>query len=215
MYHLDQLAARPDEHVFLCEGEKTAEALTACGLLSTTNVIGSGNWEPHYAECVRGRNVVMMPDADSKGEAFRDAVLSSLRGVAAQVQVVEMPAEFVKAHPEFTGHDFADYAQVHGDAKAFEDLMTWTDAAEVMPKGISAKILGRPADGFKELQRRARLGIRNDVFNMGLWLPSLGQVDVNRGDLIVLMANTSVGKTRLIHNLPFYLRHVNFALFYL
>jgi len=212
LYNLDKITGNPESHVFLCEGEKTADALSSVGVISTTNPLGSKSWQAGYAALLKDRTVIIMPDSDKHGETWRDAVLNSLRGVAAQVQVIKIPDDFVKSHPEFTGHDFADYLQINGKEKAFDDLMGWTDCAEIMPKGISAKILGRPADGFRELLRRAKLGLRSDVFNLAQWLPSMDLI-VNKGDLIVLMANTSVGKTRLLHNMPYFIRNVNYAMF--
>jgi DNA primase len=212
LYNLDKIKQFSDSVIYLCEGEKTADALTAVGVISTTNPLGSKSWSEKYAKLLEGRGVVVMPDADIHGEEWRNTVLETLRGVAGAVQVVKIPDVFVKEHPEFTGHDFADYLKIYGDEKAFEDLMAWTDSAEIMPRGISANILGKPSDGFKEIQRKAKAGIRSDVFNLSRWIPSL-DVIANRGDLIVLMANTSVGKTRLLHNMPYFIKNVNYAMF--
>ena len=212
LYNLDKIEQNKNVPVFLCEGEKTADALSQVGAIATTNPLGSKNWNDSYAEPLRDRQVVLMPDADEHGEEWRNAVLKSLCGVCESVQVVQMPNEFIKEHQAFTGHDFADYLHIHREDKAGEDLFEWTENAEVMPKGVSAKILGRPSDGFKLLQKRAALGIRTDVFNLNRWLPSL-DIDINKGDLLVLMANTSTGKTRLLHNMPYFIRNVNYGMF--
>jgi 5S rRNA maturation endonuclease (ribonuclease M5) len=211
LYNRHLMAKEPDADVFLCEGEKTADALVSCGVVATTNPLGSKNWNPAYAALLKDRRVILMPDADEHGEAWRDEVLKSLRGKVASVRIVAMPDKFISEHKEFKGHDFADYFQTHTQT-AEEDLMTWVDGAVEMPRGIDARILGRPSDGFRELTRRAKLGISNDVFNLKQWLPTFDLV-VKKGDVMVLMANTSVGKTRLLHNMPYFIRNVNYAMF--
>ena len=211
LYNLDRIYGTED-YVILCEGEKTADAVTSCGYIGTTNPLGSGNWEEEYASLLKGKKVVLFPDADEHGEEWREAVLTSLRGVVKQVQILSLPEKFVTDHEEFTGHDFADYLQIEGEEVATALLMDGIDTAKVMPSGIDASILGRPIDGFNEIIRKAKSGVRTDVFNMSRWLPSLDLV-VNKGDLVVLMANTSTGKTRLLHNMPYFIRDVNYALF--
>jgi 5S rRNA maturation endonuclease (ribonuclease M5) len=211
LYNRHLMAKEPDAYVFLCEGEKTADALVSVGVIATTNPLGSKSWKPEYADLLKNRKVVLMPDADEHGETWRDEVLKSLRGKVEKVQIISMPEKFIREHPEFTGHDFADYLKINKDT-AEDDLMAWLDASDEMPRGIDAKILGRPADGFRELSKRAKLGISNDVFNLRQWLPTFDLV-IKKGDMLVLMANTSVGKTRLLHNMPYFIRHVNYAMF--
>ena len=198
--------------VFLCEGEKTADALTECGLVATTNPLGSKSWCTAYANLLSGSNVVIMPDADEHGESWRDVVIASLEGVAGQVQVVNIPERFIKKHPEYRGHDFADMLEKYGVDKCSKWIGDQVATAKVLVNGIDQSILGRPIDGYRELVRRAKAGIRTDVFNLNEWLPSLDLI-VNKGDLVVIMAGTGVGKTRALHNLPYHIKSINYAMF--
>lgn len=212
LYNLDRIAANVVDYVVLCEGEKTADAVSECGYIGTTNPLGSKNWDDSYASLLKDQKVVLMPDADEQGEEWRDKVMESLRGVVDQLQVLNIPEEFIADNAQFKGHDFADYLQVEGKEKAVSFLMDGIETIKPMPRGIDSAILGRPVDGFDELVRRAKAGIRTDVFNMNRWLPSLDIV-VNKGDVVVLMANTSTGKTRLLHNMPYWIRDINFVVF--
>jgi len=211
LYNYDKLYGYTG-NVYLCEGEKTADALVECGYVATTNPLGSKSWCAGYAKLLDGAKVIIMPDADSHGEAWRDAVMTSLEGIADQVSVVNIPEKFIKKHTEYSGHDFADMYAKYGAASCVKWLDEQTSMAKVLVNGIDQSILGRPLDGYRELVRRAKAGIRTDVFNMNEWLPSLDLV-VNKGDLVVIMAGTGVGKTRALHNLPYYIRSVNFAMF--
>jgi len=92
LYRLRELVtADPNALVFIIEGEKCADALAALGLVATTNVFGAGEWKPDYAEYLRGRRVVILPDNDPPGAAHADGVARSLAGVAAEVRVIVLP----------------------------------------------------------------------------------------------------------------------------
>jgi 5S rRNA maturation endonuclease (ribonuclease M5) len=211
LYNYDKLYGYTG-HVYLCEGEKTADALTECGFVATTNPLGSKSWCQSYANLLKDMKVVIMPDADSHGEVWRDVVLSSLEGVAQESSVINVPEKFIKKHTEYSGHDFADMLAKYGPDSCSKWLREETSTAKVLVNGIDQSILGRPLDGYRELKRRADAGIRSDVFNLNEWLPSMDLI-VNKGDLVVIMAGTGVGKTRALHNLPYHIRSINYAMF--
>ncbi|MBN2785361.1 MAG: hypothetical protein JXR25_11075 [Pontiellaceae bacterium] len=212
LYNLDRIHGNTGDYIVLAEGEKTADALIECGYIGTTNPLGSGNWVSRYAGLLRGQKVIVMPDADQGGEKWRKAVLDSLRGVAAQVQIVNMPDDFINAHPEFKGHDFADYLQVHGKDAATLFMTDAITATPILPNGVEPELLGRPGDIWDGIVARANAGISTVACNLGEWLPSL-PIQIRQGDLLTLMANTGIGKTRLLHNLPYHIRRLNYAIF--
>ena len=94
LYRLPELlAADPGETVWYVEGEKDVETLRACGLIATTNPGGCHHgWKPHYAEDLRGRHVVVVPDADGPGQRLAQTVAEGLRGTAASAVVVRLSA---------------------------------------------------------------------------------------------------------------------------
>jgi len=212
LYNMDFVDGNDLNITIICEGEKTADALGECGYTATTNPLGSKNWDKKYAQLLKGFDVVIMPDADEHGEKWRDEVSESLCGVAAQVRVVNMPDDFVKANPQFTGHDFADYLEVNGEVKAREFLSEAIDSVRILPNGVDPDLLGRPCDTWRDIVKKAKAGISTNVFNFREWLPSMN-INVKQGDLVVLMANTSTGKTRILHNIPFHIRRLNYAIF--
>ena len=89
LYRLPELL-ESTEQVFIVEGEKDVDRLRGLGLTATTNPGGSNGWRKEYAEPLRGRNVVVLPDNDEAGQKWCKAVESSLRGVAASVKLVEL-----------------------------------------------------------------------------------------------------------------------------
>jgi hypothetical protein len=77
--------------VFVVEGEKAADALATQGLPATCSPGGAGKWRHEYAQCLKGADVVILPDNDEPGRQHGEQVARSLRGHAASVKVVELP----------------------------------------------------------------------------------------------------------------------------
>jgi putative DNA primase/helicase len=93
LYHLpDVLAAvQRGETVYLCEGEKDADALQALGLMATCNAMGAKKWRKSYTETLRGAEVVILPDNDTPGRQHAELVAQSLDGTAHSVKVLALP----------------------------------------------------------------------------------------------------------------------------
>jgi hypothetical protein len=90
-YNLHQILARPDEPVFIVEGEKAAEKVATIGLLATTSHGGAKKWQPVLNRWFEGRNVIVLPDNDEAGKAHADMVVANLFGVANRIKRVELP----------------------------------------------------------------------------------------------------------------------------
>ena len=115
LYRLPDLLKSTDT-VYLPEGEKDADRLSSIGLTSTTNPGGSNGWRKEYAELLRGRDVVILPDNDSAGKKHCKAVGISLEGVATSVRVVEPPGL-----PE--GSDVSDWLNNGGNVEVLRGLV--------------------------------------------------------------------------------------------
>ena len=90
MYRLPELLASVSI-VWLVEGEKDADSLASLGLTATTAAMGAGNWRTEYAESLRGRHVIIIPDNDEPGHKHGKAVSKALDGIAASVIILELP----------------------------------------------------------------------------------------------------------------------------
>jgi putative DNA primase/helicase len=87
---LNSAEDRPDDWVFICEGEKDVDALRVAGLIATCNVGGAGKWRDEYSEVLRGRRVCIIADRDEPGRKHAQAVAASLHGIVAEVKVIEV-----------------------------------------------------------------------------------------------------------------------------
>lgn len=91
-YRLSDILERgEDEVVFVVEGEKDADALTALGVTATTNAQGAGKWTSEHAEHLRGALVCILPDNDDAGRQHAKTVSQSLDGVAEETITLELP----------------------------------------------------------------------------------------------------------------------------
>jgi len=88
LFNLPALLANQESPIYVVEGEKCVDALTALGFLATTSAGGSQaarftDWAP-----LAGRLVVILPDNDAAGRKYAETVADILDGLGATVVVV-------------------------------------------------------------------------------------------------------------------------------
>lgn len=78
--------------VVVCEGEKAAKALNDLGLTATA-VMGGCNspLDRSNLEPLRGREVIIWPDADAPGRKFAAAFAQAVQEIASDVRIIEPP----------------------------------------------------------------------------------------------------------------------------
>jgi putative DNA primase/helicase len=119
-YHLPQLrAADPASLVYIVEGEKDADRLTALNLLATTNSGGAGKWPAEFATYLTGFNVIILPDNDSAGEAHAVDVASKLLNTAASIRIVHLPNLPDKG-------DISDWLNAGNSLETLDDIVAAT-----------------------------------------------------------------------------------------
>ena len=94
LYRLPELlAADPTLPVFVVEGEKDVDRLSAAGLVATCNDNGGGKgkWRLAHARPLRCRSVVILPDNDATGQEHAEDAARRLQGIARELRVVTLP----------------------------------------------------------------------------------------------------------------------------
>ena len=131
LYRLPDLISKAEETVYVVEGEKDAEQLIQDGLMATTCSGGAGKWRAEYSECLRDRDVVILPDNDEPGRNHALQVARSLFGIVGAVKIVELPGLPDKG-------DVSDWlGQGHGVA----ELLQLVEAAdELVPDVVRPRI---------------------------------------------------------------------------
>jgi len=127
-YHLPELLAKPQEIVFVVEGEKDADNLSKQGVLATTNPCGAGKWRSEYNVFLKDRDVVILPDNDSPGKRHAAQVAQSLQGTARSIKVIELPG--LKQKEDVTDW-LQRYSRTVEELKALvEKTPVWTPTTE-------------------------------------------------------------------------------------
>lgn len=88
---LKAMAERPDDPIFICEGEKDVDRLWDAGLLATTNPKGALSWRGEFNATLKGRDLVILTDNDDKGRKRTAKLLPMLDPVAASVKALDLP----------------------------------------------------------------------------------------------------------------------------
>ncbi|MFV2070699.1 MAG: DUF3987 domain-containing protein, partial [Pirellulales bacterium] len=130
--------------VYVCEGEKAVEAAQSIGLTATTSPHGADSagmtdWSP-----LAGKECMVLPDNDSPGRKYADAVTAILTKLepAPIVRVIELPG--------LPNHgDIVDWIDAHGDAAEPAELRQKVEAFADEAEAIQPD---RPADRTQRFQ---------------------------------------------------------------
>jgi 5S rRNA maturation endonuclease (ribonuclease M5) len=134
LYHQELL--KDADVVVVTEGEKDADAITNCWGLRSANgkgVVGvtsggTGSWKPQFADLLKEKRVIVMPDSDEAGAGYRDSIIASLQSAGVPHRVVEFGHDGCK--------DVSDFLKKHSVDELAERIGTeWVKPLEMMPDG--------------------------------------------------------------------------------
>lgn len=115
-------AVQAGKTIYVVEGEKAADALSALGVTAICSPGGACKWRDSYTPTLAGADVVLLPDNDEPGRNHVAMVAKSLRSIvhrAASLRVLELPDLPDKG-------DVADWIAAGGTA---EELARLTEEA--------------------------------------------------------------------------------------
>ncbi len=194
LYRLPEIVAdKTGRRVFVVEGEKDADSLSALGFLATCCAGGSNAWQhvaTHAAEVLKGRHVTILPDNDDPGRKYAASVAASLRGHAASLRVLALPGLSAD------GGDVSDWIRDGGTAGALVELVKAAPSPdEPMPElvGIDIGTVGQRLDG--ERARRLDDAKKLIPYDVSFLDDALGGILPH--DLVVITARPGAGKTQL------------------
>jgi hypothetical protein len=192
LYRLEKWHGK--DSVALCEGEKCVHALESAGFDATTNAGGSNGWLDAYALSFAGKQVEIWPDNDGPGEKWLEAVLASLEGKVESLRVLRVPAPY---------DDIADLIDAKGVEDALDVIIEIQGKTDWISKGVKLDLLSS-AEAYALYKRGVKESSKNAV-DLGKWLPSFRQYarPLVGGDMVVVMADTGVGKTGILSNIGY------------
>ena len=106
--------------VLVVEGEKDVETLREHGFVATTNAGGAkAPWLPEFTETLRGREVILLPDADEPGRRRVLAIARSLLDNAVKIVILELEGDAAHARTkqQAAGELFATAAHQGADGR--------------------------------------------------------------------------------------------------
>jgi hypothetical protein len=196
LYQLADVKAA--SQVFVCEGEKAADAIRSLGLTGATSAGGSSaaaktDWAP-----LAGKSVIVLPDNDQPGVKFRDAVLAILAGLTPPptLRVVELP------NLPAAG-DAADWLAAGGTHEQLETLVANAEPValtRMVPVGTPAMMKRQPkqillADAVQGYIDRLRSGATNLIETSITELDYALGGGVELGEMVIAAARPSHGKS--------------------
>ena len=132
-------AVNASDWCVIVEGEKDVETLKKDGIPATTNSGGAKKWRPEFAEYLRGKKVIIIPDNDEVGEEHANLVARDLFGIAASIRIVRCS--------KLPKGDVTDYYEQEGGT--WEKLDALIKAApEYEPRELS------PVEAAKEANKK-------------------------------------------------------------
>ena len=174
--------------MFVVEGEKDADSLLKLGLTATTCAQGANGWRDEFAECFEGAGLVaVLPDNDSAGGKYAEAVASSLAAHGIPCKVVALPSLPPKG-------DASDWIKACPDtwepARIREELLALVaDSAERKVGNPTRALIVKAAD-FLEM----KLTPRNPMFVHA----ATGETVFRERDIGMTYADRGTGKTWII-----------------
>lgn len=184
------------ERVMIFEGEKDCrtirklEKFLSFPFVATTSG-GADTWNPEFADCLRGKDVVVIADKDAAGAKFRRNVVRSLQATAASLKVAKLPVgkdvtawieagesldwegaieqleQFISEAPELRRRRLGDYEAA---------ILAYLDGEGKTLQEIRGGVKGKTCDLDKALRRlcargdvqRRGVGVRNSPFQYSL-----------------------------------------------
>ena len=91
-YNLPALedAREQNRVVFLCEGEKAADALTSIGMTATTTHAGAGSFPEDAIQYFVNLNVVIVPDCDKVGWEYAKKATKAIKTIAKSIRTLDL-----------------------------------------------------------------------------------------------------------------------------
>ncbi len=198
LYRLPEVIAaiQNGSTVYLVEGEKDADALSALGLCAACNPMGAGNWRDEFTETLCEAGIVILPDNDLAGRRHAQTVARALHGKAAGVRIVELPGLPEKG-------DVSDWIAAGGTNDALAALVQAApDYAPPAPRGLGdGGPSGTVTNQLKRKPVAERIITARQVGPPLDDLPYLFGPYLNLGATHWMTGQTGIGKSTFVYNL--------------
>jgi hypothetical protein len=165
-YNLPEVdfARKTGRTVFLCEGEKAADALKSLGVVATCTHNGASNFPEDVVKHLVGLTIAIVPDNDTVGWDYARKAVAALKSVTKSIRVVDLGLEEIKEDAYEFVHKY------HGDKDRLVDLTKATQAVvSELDVTTPARLLGvAETQETQELELPAVTPVR-EGFKLEAW----------------------------------------------
>lgn len=192
LYQLPEVSAVSG--VFICEGEKAADAIRSLDLTATTSSGGSAaaaktDWSP-----LAGKSLILLPDNDQPGEKYASAVTTFLAGLNPQptLKIVRLPGLPDKG-------DAADWIAAGGTREQLDGLVSKAEQVAlqvalpvVKTRKPKQQLLVDAAQAYINRMRDGKVAL------IETGIPELDYAlggGLEKGEMVITAARTSHGKS--------------------
>ncbi len=193
--------------IIYVEGEKDVNKVREVGFTATTNPMGAGKWRDHYAQFLKGKQVILIPDNDEPGKKHMAKIATSLLGIAADIKLLCLPGLNEKG-------DVTDFIESFDDqTEAAERLSIMIDNC---PPYIQQTKTAISNDSINILDDLASLQVEKDYTEMlgneEWFFPNL----VIKNQILIIIAKAGGGKTTIIFEFvaPWMIGHHGVEVYY-
>lgn len=138
------LAALPlADTIYICEGEKDADALISRGFVATTNATGAANWDDTNDDLFTGKEIIICEDKDEAGKQRSDKLTARFIDRAHSIKVFHF-----RDLERDKGYDVSDWLAEGNDPAKIKTLAVDAKAIVEVVSGAQAKKAKRD-DYFK------------------------------------------------------------------
>jgi hypothetical protein len=135
-----KLQAKP---VFICEGEKAADALASIGVFCSTSHTGAGSWPAANSHWFADLNIVLVPDNDQPGYRYASLVASALLPIAKSVRLLALPVGHTEDAFEWVAAG-GDKAQLMALCKGLQPVLD-AESIVYLPSPAAEDVESEPA----------------------------------------------------------------------
>jgi hypothetical protein len=152
LFGIDELRDRPDERVWIFEGEWDKIRASELGLLAVSGTGGCGYWKNEWSEALEGRDVVVVYDTDGEIAEGENVKSDNLKGQGcAKLTVIPSVSQYAKSTkniklPFNDGEQGKDISEWLDCSHTLDELEELAVNAEVIKRTGKAETRGRKKD---------------------------------------------------------------------
>ena len=148
-YNLPEVdfARKTGRTVFLCEGEKAADALKSLGVVATCTHNGASSFPEDVVKHLVGLTIAIVPDNDTVGWEYARKAVAALKSVTKSIRVVDLQLDEIK-------EDAYEFVYKYGGGK--DRLVDLTKATQAVTSELDVTTPARLID-YAQPEEKAEL----------------------------------------------------------